>query len=166
MARVAIDVRERMACRWISCLIICRNTMAGIAAVTHNSGVGVVGVGRHKTDRGMTVAAFCVGNYMVFVLTCGDSASVATGTHIRNTRMIKAAVRFQVQEMGGIVAEITFSLGWLMKLGFTDGQHAIVTFAASSKNLLVIDKGGSGKSQGCMAGLAHITGSDMIRQFR
>ena len=67
--------------------------MAGIAAVTNNSRVGVVGVGRQKTGCGMTVTAFCVGNYMVFVLTCGN-AGVATATYPRCARMIKAAIRF------------------------------------------------------------------------
>lgn len=80
MAHVAIDVGDRMTYSWISCLISCGNTMAGIAPVTHNSGVGMVWVGRQKTDCGMTVTAFCVGNYMVFVLTCGN-AGVTTGTY-------------------------------------------------------------------------------------
>ena len=140
--------------------------MAGIAAVADNSRVGVVGIGRQKTDSGMTVTAFSVGNDMVFVHTCGDTAGVATGTYIRRSRMIKASVRFQVQKMDGIVAAIAFGFCWLMKLRFTDGQYTVMAFAAIPKNFLVIDKGGSGKSQGGMAGLAHITGSDVIRQFR
>ena len=80
--------------------------------------------------------------------------------------MIKAAVRFQVQKMGGIVAGIAFGLCLLMKFRFTDGQYIIMAFAAISKNFLMIDKGGNGKAQRGMTGLAHITGSDVIRQFR
>jgi len=79
--------------------------------------------------------------------------------------MIKAAVGFQLQKMAGVVAGITFGLCGLMKFRFTDGQLTIMAIAAISKNFLMIDKGGNGKSQGGMAGLAHITGSDMIRQF-
>ena len=69
MAYAAIDVRERMTYRWISCLVSCGNTMAGIAPISHNGRVGVIRVGRQKTDRGMTVTAFSIGNYMAFILT-------------------------------------------------------------------------------------------------
>lgn len=69
MAYAAIDIRERMTYRWISCLISCGNTMAGIAAITYNGRVGVIRVGWQKTDRGMTVTTFSVGNYMAFILT-------------------------------------------------------------------------------------------------
>jgi len=53
-----------------------------------------------------------------------------------------------------------------MKLGFTDSQVAIMTAAAISENLLMIDKRDNGKPQGCMAGLAIISGSDVIAYFR
>ena len=69
MAHAAIDVRQRMTCRWISCLVSCGNAMAGITAISHDGRVGVVGVGRQKTDSGMTVTAFSIGNYMAFILT-------------------------------------------------------------------------------------------------
>lgn len=46
MAYAAIDIGERMACRWIGRLISCGNPVAGIAAVSHNDRVGVVRVGR------------------------------------------------------------------------------------------------------------------------
>jgi hypothetical protein len=166
MAGSTIDARDRMTWSWISCLVSCGNPMAGITTIADNSRVGVVGIGRQKTDSGMTVTAFSVGNDMVFVHTCGYTTGVATGTYIRRSRMIKASVRFQVQKMDGIVAAIAFGFCWLMKLRFTDGQYTVMAFAAVSKNFLVIDKGGIGKSQGGMAGLARITGGDVIRQFR
>jgi hypothetical protein len=166
MAGSTIDARDRMTWSWISCLVSCGNPMAEITTIADNSRVGVVGIGRQKTDSGMTVTAFSIGNDMVFVHTCGYTTGVATGTYIRRSRMIKASVRFQVQKMDGIVAAIAFGFCWLMKLRFTDGQYTVMAFAAVSKNFLVIDKGGIGKSQGCMAGLAHITGNDVIRQFR
>jgi hypothetical protein len=80
--------------------------------------------------------------------------------------MIKAAVWFQVQEMAGIVAGIAFSLCWRMRYRFTDDQYIIMAFAAISKNFLVINKGGNGKAQRGMTGLAHIAGSEVICQFR
>lgn len=166
MAHAAIDVCYWMTCSWISRLVSCGNTMAGITAITDNGRVGMVGIGRSKTDSSMTVTTFSVSNYMTFVLTCGYSAGVATGTYIRSARMIKASVRFQVQKVDGIVAGIAFGLSLLMKFRFTDGQYIIMALAAISKNFLMIDKGGNGKAQRGMAGLAHITGSDVIRQFR
>jgi len=93
MAYAAIDVRHRMACRWISCLVSCGNSMAGITPVTNNGRVGVVGVGRQKTDSGMTETAFNVCSYMAYVLTFRHSAVVATGAYSSNIRMIKAAIR-------------------------------------------------------------------------
>ena len=43
-------------------MIVLRNTMAGIAPVTYNDRAGMVGVGIQKTDSGMTVTAFRVGD--------------------------------------------------------------------------------------------------------
>lgn len=75
--------------------------------------------------------------------------------------MIKAAVRFQLQKMGGIVAIIAFGICRRMKFGFTDGQVTIVTLAAASKNFLMINKGDNVKTLGGVTGLARITGSDV-----
>ena len=58
--------------------------------------------------------------------------------------MVKAAVRFQIQKMGGIVAFTTFSIGYCMKYRFTDRQVTIVTFTAITKNFLMINIGGNG----------------------
>jgi len=84
-----------MPWRWITCLIILGNTVAGIASVTHNIRTGVVGVSAKKTVYGMTVNAFRVGFIMDFSrrLTNGYSAVVATAACPANIRMIKAAVR-------------------------------------------------------------------------
>ncbi|RLB98304.1 MAG: hypothetical protein DRH90_22095 [Deltaproteobacteria bacterium] len=45
MAHAAINVGDRMACRWISNLVSGGSTMAGITTVTDNGRIGVVGVG-------------------------------------------------------------------------------------------------------------------------
>ena len=150
--------------------------MTGITRYTRadNIWTGMVRVGILKTDRGMTVTAFSVGNRVSAGWgvggsgshTCGNSTIVATGTGPRYIRMIKAAVWFQVQKMAGIVAGIAFSLRWRMRYRFTDSHNTVMTFAAISKNFLMIDKGGKGKAQRGMTGLAHITGSEVIRQFR
>jgi len=79
--------------------------------------------------------------------------------------MIKTAVRFQLQKMGGIVAVIAFSIRRCMKLGFTNGQFAIVTLAAISKNFLMICKGDNVKSLRRMTGLTRITGSDVSQRL-
>lgn len=67
--------------------------MAGITTRTHNGRVCVVGVGRRKTDRGMTGTTFSVANYMAFILTLGHRVVVATRAFPDNIRMIIAAIR-------------------------------------------------------------------------
>ena len=52
-----------------------------------------------------------------------------------------------------------------MKLRFTYSNYIIVTVAAISKYFLMIDKGDDVVSLRGMAGLAHITGSSVIRYF-
>jgi len=52
-----------------------------------------------------------------------------------------------------------------MKFRFTDGDYTIVTFATISKYFLMIDIGDDVVSLRGMAGLAHITGSNVIRYF-
>ena len=79
--------------------------------------------------------------------------------------MIKATVRIQFQKMAGIVAVTTFSVRRCMEFGFTDGGYTIVTFAAISKYFLMIDKRDDVVSLRGMAGLAHVTGSNVIRHF-
>ena len=63
------------------------------------------------------------------------------------------------------MAVIAFGVRWLMKVGFPDGHDTVMTNAAISKNFLMINKGENVKSLGSMAGLAGITGSDVIRRF-
>ena len=67
--------------------------------------------------------------------------------------------------MSGIVAVVAFGLGFDVKVGFSDGQYAIVAFAAVTENLLVVNKSGLGESQRGMAGLAHIAGGVVIRDL-
>ena len=66
--------------------------MAGITTRTQNGRVCVVGVGRLKTERGMTGTTFSAGNYMAFTLTLGHRAVVATRAFPDNIRMIIAAI--------------------------------------------------------------------------
>ncbi len=67
--------------------------------------------------------------------------------------------------MGCVVAVIALRLCFDVKVGFTDGQYAIVAFAAVAEYLLMIDEGGFGESQRGMAGLAHIAGGVVIRDL-
>lgn len=81
MACIAIEVCYRMARRLPYRRTRTTSNMAGVTRYTrtHNVRAGMVGVGIQKTGSRMAVAAFCVGNHMTFVLTCGNSAVVATG---------------------------------------------------------------------------------------
>lgn len=81
--------------------------------------------------------------------------------------MIKTTVRFQFQEMGGVVAVVAFSVRRRMKLGLTDGRYAVVAFAAISIYFQMINKVDIGKSCWCrcMTGRAPVTGSDVIQRF-
>ena len=102
---------------------------------------------------------------MAFIHALGHRAVVATRALPENIRMIIAAIRSQFQKMSGIVAVIAFGVRRCMKFRFTDGHVTIVTFTAISKNFLVIDKGGNGKAQRGMTGMAVITGSGVTRYF-
>ena len=63
------------------------------------------------------------------------------------------------------MAVIAFGVRGCMKFRHTDSHDIIMTLAAISKYFLVIDKGDNGKILGGMAGLAHITGCNVIRHF-
>ena len=88
------------------------STMAGITRYTRTDNVrtSMVRVGIQKTDSGMTVSAFSVDDRVAAGWgvggggrhTGGNSAVVACGARPGSSRMIKTAVWFQVQEMGGI----------------------------------------------------------------
>lgn len=54
-----------MADRWITWLISCGNTMAGITADPRINDDSMVGVGIQKTGRGMTVTAIGVGDWVI-----------------------------------------------------------------------------------------------------
>jgi hypothetical protein len=79
--------------------------------------------------------------------------------------VIEAAVRSQFKETDGIVAVITFCGRRHVELGFTDGRNAVMALAAITKNFLVISKGDNSSALRCMAGLAQITGGDVIGRF-
>ena len=171
MAYVAIDVGYRMTVRLAHRRTSTISNMTGITRYTRTLHVraGMVRVSIQKTGRGMTVTAFRAGIRVATALedggrlTSGHRAIVATGASADNIRMIKATVQCPFQKADGIVAVITFSISRRMKFGFTDSRYAIMTFAAMSKNFQVISKGNNGSSLGCMTGLTHITGSDVIR---
>ena len=173
MAASAIDVCYRVAERRITWLIIWRNAMTGIAPLTDNGRAGVVWVGIEKTASGMTVTTFRVGDRVIARwrvrwsgrLTHGHGAIVAAGTCPGNIGVIKTAVRAQLQKMGGIVAVIALCIRRLMKFRFTDGDDIIMALATISKNFLMIDKWENGKALGCVTGLTHITGGQVIRRF-
>jgi len=81
--------------------------------------------------------------------------------------MIKAAVRRQQQKMAGVMAVIALGVRRRVKLGFTDGEHAVVAFAAAPEHFSMIHRVGGGKSQalGTMTGRAHIAGSNVGRRL-
>lgn len=174
MAGIAIEesVRKRMADRLTQGRTRSISNMTGITACPRNSWAGVVRIGILKTDGGMAVTAFSVGVRVGAALADGGrlasgySTVVTTGADSGYVRMIKAAVRSQLQKAGGIVAVIAFSLCWCMKFRFSDRLYTVMTLAAYSKYFLMIDESGRGKSQGSVTSLAHITGSVVIRHFR
>jgi hypothetical protein len=144
-------------------------TVAGIAPDTQDAGVRVIWIGRQETWNRMTVTALraCIRMKAALrdggSLTSGDWAVVATGTYSGYTRVIKTAVRVDVQKMSGIVAVIAFRRRRCVKFGFTDSHYAVMALAAITEYFLVIYYGDKSESQWRMAGLAQITGSDVIR---
>lgn len=143
--------------------------VAGIASGGQDSGVAMVGNGAQKTDRRMTEYAVRVGLNVGWVgpgiLANGHDTVVAHRATTGYTRMIKAAVQRQLYKTGGVVTGIAFDDRWHMKFRFTDGQYTIMAFAAVPEYFLMIDKGGIGKPEGRMTGLAAITGGQVIRRF-
>ena len=161
MAGNAIDNRYRMAVRGSDCA----NAMAGIAAGVGDHAGGVVGISTQETNRRMAVDAFG-GGIRVRRRGClanRHGAVMAIGTQSGNSAVIKAAVRVQRKETGGIVAIVAFGAGGQMRTGFTDRQNSVMASAAIAKYFLMIDKGGNVETQGSMTGLAHIAGGDVIR---
>lgn len=113
-------------------------------------------------------------------LSYGHNAVVAHGATTGNAGMIKGTIHRQCQfeKVGGIVTVIAFDDSRQMKFGFADGQYVVVTFAAITKYLLVVDgrddkrsngranRGRrTGKSHGGMAGFAGIAGSEVVWRF-
>ena len=97
--------------------------MTGITAYTGtgNIGAGMVGIRIKKTLRSMTVTAFRPGIRVGATLgngsclACRDRTVMTTAAGPGYTRMIKAAVRQELQEMPGIVAVIAFGFRGHMK---------------------------------------------------
>jgi hypothetical protein len=83
-----------------------------------------------------------------------------------NAGMIETTIHVQIEKTGGIVAVITFGFGYNMKFRLADSQNTVMTFTTITKNFLMIGIRNNFKSLRGMAGLAGITGSDMIRWFR
>ena len=174
MTRRAIDVCYRVADRLPLRRSGAISNMAGITTRIHNGRVCVVWVGIQKTDSGMAVTAFNVGNRVAagwciggsWCLTRGHSAVVATAACPGNIRVIKTAIRCQFKKMASIVAFIAFDCGCRMKFRFTDGDYTVMTFAAIAKYFLMIDKRDNIKVLGGMTGLAGITAGNVIRCFR
>lgn len=102
---------------------------------------------------------------MACILTLGNCVVVATRAFPENIGMIIAAIRIELQEMGGIVAIIAFGVGRRMEFRFTYRQHTIVAFTACTKNFLMIDRDDNVKPRSGMAGMTVVTGRDMTRQF-
>ena len=133
----------------------------------------MVGVSAQKTVGRMTVDAFRlsvrVGAGRGVVgggrLADAHSAVVAPTATTRNTRMIKATIQCQRQKIVGIMAVIAFDGRWQVNFRFTDGQYTVVAFTAISEYFQMINTWDNGHSQRGMAGLTHITGTEVIRQF-
>lgn len=161
MAGAAIDGRYGMAVR----RSYRRNAMAGIAAEIRDHGGGVVRIGTQEADSRVAIATLGAGIRVRGAgrLTNGNDTVVTTGARSGNARMIKAAVGVPCQKTGGIVAVVALGAGRQMKFGFTDCQNTVMAFAAITKHFLVVDKRNDVKTQGSMAGLAHTTGSDVVR---
>jgi len=169
MTGTTIDCRYGVTVRWPDCVY----AMAGIAAeVCHNRG-GVVGKSVQESFNRMTGYAVRVGDRVSAGrgidgrrrLTDSRVTVVATGTSTRDAGVIKTTVRAKFEKTGGIVAVIAFGVGRLMEFGFTDGQHAVMAFAAIAKHFLMVDKRNHVKSQRGMTGLAHTAGTDVILRF-
>ena len=112
MANRTVDPCCRMAHRLTRGVA---TVVAGVTAFSDDIRAGVIGEGRQKTQRRMTVAAFGVGHNVAFVLARSHGAVVTAGADIGDPRMIEAAVRVQLEKMGGIVAVVAFGVGWRMK---------------------------------------------------
>lgn len=112
MANRTVDPCCRMAHRLTRGIA---TVVAGVAAFTDDIRAGVIGEGRQKTQRRMTVTAFGVGHNVTFVLTRSHGTVVTAGAYIGDPGMIEATVRIQLKKMGGIVAVVAFGVGWRMK---------------------------------------------------
>ena len=134
----------------------------------------MVGVGALKTCSRMAESAFNVGirvraRWGVVGggrLTNHQVAIVASDAATGDTRMIKAAVRFQSEKTGGIMAVIAFGVRLRMKFGLTDGENAVMAFTAIAEYFVMINKGENVKPERRMTGLAGIRGGDVIPNFR
>ncbi len=127
----------------------------------------MVGIGAEETCSRVAVATLGAGIRVRGRggLANGYDAVVATRARPGNSRMIEAAVRIQRQKTGGIVAVVALGIGRQMKCGFTNRQNTVMALAAIAKHFLMVDKRRSVETQRSMTGLAHATGSDVIRRF-
>lgn len=164
---------HRMIHRWISNIVGGRYSMTAIATGPDNGGIGVIGIGAQETRRRMTADTLGTGNRMRAGRVVGSrgrfadgcAAVVASGTSTGDTGVVKLAVRAKFKKSGGVVAVIALGIGRLMKLGFSDSDHAVMTLAAGAKHFLVVDKGNNVKTQRGMAGFAPAGRGDVIQRL-
>ena len=110
----------------------------------------------------MTETTFGIGGNVGIMLARGNLAIVATDANAADTGMIERAVRIQLKKMSGVMTLVAFGFGLNVKSGFSNGNRTVMAFAASTENLLVIDKGDAGKGLRGMAGLTRVRGGEMV----
>ena len=103
---------------------------------------GVVGKCVEKAVGGMTGATLGVSDRMRWAgcLTDRHSAVVTAAALTRDVRMVEAAIGFEFQKVGRIVATVAFDRGRYMKLRLADGESTVVALAAGAEDLRVIDR--------------------------
>ena len=159
MAGGAVHVHNRMPARWASGI----HAMAGVAPVPHYVRAAVVRKRSGKTRRCVALPALRVGIRMGRhrIFTDRHCAVVTAGARSENSAMIKTAVRLQREKVRRIVAIIAFHICLYVKFGFAHREHTVMTFAAASEHLLVIDRGDYRESQRRVTGLAMVGRCDV-----
>ena len=87
-----------------------------------------------------------------------DGSVMAVRATAGNPRVVEYSVHAQREETAGIVAGVAFGVGGHMGWRLADGDIVVVTGAAGTENLPVIDEGDNGESERRMAGLAGVGG--------
>ena len=100
----------------------------------------VIKKGGYETYRAVASIAFTGCGYMTFMLANCNYAIVTTLARAGNAGMVIAAIGFQFQEAGCVVAIVTFQFSCHVPFRFTNGGHAIMAVAAITENFSVIRK--------------------------